>query len=95
VGPEAPRRTSSKTTAKVTGAAKGWRWRGRSPTLPRAHLDLLTDRETEVLRAVAHGRSNAEIAAELFISYATAKTQVSRLLTKLQVRDRAQLVMLA
>jgi DNA-binding NarL/FixJ family response regulator len=70
----------------------------RSPQGPTARdigLDLLTDRETEVLRAVAHGRSNAEIAAELFISYATAKTHVSRLLTKLQVRDRAQLVMLA
>ncbi len=70
----------------------------RSPQEPTAHdtsLDLLTDREIEVLRAVAHGRSNAEIAVELFISYATAKTHVSRLLTKLQVRDRAQLVMLA
>jgi DNA-binding NarL/FixJ family response regulator len=58
-------------------------------------LALLTDRELEVLRAVAHGRSNAEIAGDLFISYATAKTHVSRLLTKLQARDRAQLVMLA
>jgi len=65
------------------------------PPVPGAHLDLLTDRETEVLRAVAHGCSNAEIATELFITYATAKTHVSRLLTKLQVRDRAQLVMLA
>jgi len=67
----------------------------KDPRMPATGLDLLTDRETEVLRAVAHGRSNAEIAAELFISYATAKTHVSRLLTKLQVRDRAQLVMLA
>jgi DNA-binding NarL/FixJ family response regulator len=70
----------------------------RSPEGPAAHapgLDLLTDREIEVLSSVAHGRSNAEIADELFISYATAKTHVSRLLTKLQVRDRAQLVMLA
>jgi DNA-binding NarL/FixJ family response regulator len=70
----------------------------RSPKAPTAQatgLDLLTDREIEVLRSVAHGRSNAEIADELFISYATAKTHVSRLLTKLQVRDRAQLVMLA
>ena len=65
------------------------------PGVPATGLDLLTDRETEVLRAVARGRSNAEIAAELFISYATAKTHVSRLLTKLRVRDRAQLVMLA
>ena len=67
----------------------------REPSAAATGLDLLTDRETEVLRAVAHGRSNAEIAAELFISYATAKTHVSRLLTKLQVRDGAQLVMLA
>ena len=67
----------------------------QEPSGPATGLDLLTDRETEVLRAVAHGRSNAEIAAELFISYATAKTHVSRLLTKLQARDRAQLVMLA
>ena len=67
----------------------------REPSAPATGLDLLTDRETEVLRAVAHGGSNAEIAAELFISYSTAKTHVSRLLTKLQVRDRAQLVMLA
>jgi DNA-binding NarL/FixJ family response regulator len=67
----------------------------KDPHVPAAGLDLLTDREIEVLRAVAHGRSNAEIATELFISYATAKTHVSRLLTKLQVRDRAQLVMLA
>lgn len=69
----------------------------RSPDAPTptAGFELLTDREIEVLRAVAHGRSNAEIAAGLFVSYATAKTHVSRLLTKLQVRDRAQLVMLA
>jgi len=67
----------------------------KEPTGPATGLNLLTERETEVLRALAQGHSNAEIAAELFISYATAKTHVSRLLTKLQVRDRAQLVMLA
>lgn len=58
-------------------------------------LDLLTEREVEVLRAVALGRTNAEIAADLFVSYATVKTHVSRLLAKLQARDRAQLVLLA
>ena len=58
-------------------------------------LDTLTDRENEVLAAVAHGLSNAEIAEQLFMSHATAKTHVSRLLTKLDCRDRAQLVMLA
>jgi DNA-binding NarL/FixJ family response regulator len=58
-------------------------------------LDTLTDREREVLAAVARGLSNAEIGEELFMSHATAKTHVSRLLTKLDARDRAQLVMLA
>jgi DNA-binding NarL/FixJ family response regulator/class 3 adenylate cyclase len=58
-------------------------------------LAQLTPRETEVLAAVARGLSNREIATTLFMSHATAKTHVSRLLTKLHARDRAQLVMLA
>jgi DNA-binding NarL/FixJ family response regulator len=64
-------------------------------TSPNAALDSLTDREREVLGAVARGLSNAEIAEQLFMSHATAKTHVSRLLTKLDARDRAQLVMIA
>jgi DNA-binding NarL/FixJ family response regulator len=55
----------------------------------------LTEREREILLAVASGMSNAEIAETMFISHATAKTHVSRLLTKLMARDRAQLVMIA
>ena len=62
---------------------------------PHPGLALLTEREQEVLAAVARGLSNAEIAEQLFMSHATAKTHVSRLLTKLDARDRAQLVMLA
>ena len=58
-------------------------------------LDSLTDREREVLMAISRGLSNAEIGETLFMSHATAKTHVSRLLTKLDARDRAQLVMLA
>jgi DNA-binding NarL/FixJ family response regulator len=65
------------------------------PTAPPPALDALTDREREVWAAVARGLSNAEIGQELFMSHATAKTHVSRLLTKLDARDRAQLVMLA
>jgi DNA-binding NarL/FixJ family response regulator len=62
---------------------------------PTPGLDTLTERELEVLTAVSHGLSNAEIAEQLFMSHATAKTHVSRLLTKLYARDRAQLVMIA
>jgi DNA-binding NarL/FixJ family response regulator len=67
----------------------------RVPAEPPAGLDALTEREREVLAVVARGMSNAEIAEQLFMSHATAKTHVSRLLTKLDARDRAQLVMLA
>jgi DNA-binding NarL/FixJ family response regulator len=56
---------------------------------------LLTERECEVLRHVATGLSNAEIAEKLFISPATAKTHVAHLLTKLDARDRVQLVIIA
>ncbi|GLW31811.1 response regulator [Actinoplanes regularis] len=58
-------------------------------------MDALTDREREVLTLVARGRSNDELAADLTISPLTAKTHVSRILTKLEARDRAQLVMIA
>jgi DNA-binding NarL/FixJ family response regulator len=56
---------------------------------------LLTDREREVLRLVAAGMSNGEIADHLRISPATAKTHVAHLLTKLDARDRVQLVIIA
>jgi DNA-binding NarL/FixJ family response regulator len=61
----------------------------------RDRLAQLTPREHEVLDQVAAGRSNAEIAAALHLSVATVKTHVSRLLAKLDSRDRAQLVVLA
>jgi DNA-binding NarL/FixJ family response regulator len=58
-------------------------------------LDGLTERELQVLTLVARGLSNGEIAQRLFVSPATAKTHVSRLLMKLDVRDRAQLIIVA
>ncbi len=63
--------------------------------VPHPAIETITERETEVLAAVARGLSNAEIAEALFMSHATAKTHVSHLLTKFDARDHAQLVMLA
>lgn len=68
---------------------------GLKPPLADARLDVLTDREREVLRLVAQGLSNDEIAAELTLSPLTAKTHVSRIMQKVQARDRVQLVILA
>ncbi|MFF2625528.1 response regulator [Kitasatospora griseola] len=60
-----------------------------------ATLDTLTTREREILTLVGLGRSNTEIATELHLTTATAKTYISRLLTKLDARDRVQLVITA
>jgi DNA-binding NarL/FixJ family response regulator len=68
---------------------------GLKPPVADARLVVLTEREREVLRLVAQGLSNDEIAAELFLSPLTAKTHVSRIMQKLQARDRVQLVILA
>jgi len=67
------------------------------PRSGRKPLELtgITDREREVLRLVGLGMSNAEIAAALYITTGTAKTHVARLLTKLDARDRVQLVITA
>ena len=72
------------------------------PVLQQLHRGLqeyepepdLTDREREVMAMVAGGLSNDEIAARLYLSPLTAKTHVSRIMTKLSARDRAQLVVL-
>ncbi|MEV6597563.1 response regulator transcription factor [Actinoplanes sp. NPDC051346] len=68
----------------------------RPEIAPRpAALNLLTDREREILVLVAHGLSNDDIAERLHLSPLTAKTHVNRAMTKLDARDRAQLVVLA
>ncbi|MFI7122432.1 response regulator [Amycolatopsis sp. NPDC049868] len=66
-----------------------------TPSLPRADGSAFTEREHEVVQRVAQGMSNEEIAREFFISAATVRTHVSRAMSKVHARDRAQLVVFA
>ena len=70
---------------------------GRPPTVPEnpARLAPLSDRERDVLALIGAGRSNPEIAEQLFISLATVKSHVRHILAKLDLRDRAQAIVLA
>jgi DNA-binding NarL/FixJ family response regulator len=65
------------------------------PALPATTLDVLTEREREVLRLVGRGLTNDEIGRALYLSPATVKTHVGRAMTKLHARDRVRLVVLA
>jgi len=73
------------------------RFAGHEPALapPTGNLSALTRRELEVLGLIARGLSNSELASALTLSEATVKTHVARILTKLQLRDRVQAVVLA
>ena len=84
VAPSATRRLLEQLADRLPDAA------GADP-----RLDALTEREREVLLAVARGASNAEIGGELYMAEATVKTHVGRLLAKLDARDRVQLVVFA
>jgi len=93
-------RSGGAAAAGSTASAGSTGQPGGAPTAPPAQraekvTGLLTERECEVLRLVAAGMSNGEIADHLRISPATAKTHVAHLLTKLDARDRVQLVIIA
>jgi DNA-binding NarL/FixJ family response regulator len=81
----------SVTRRLIAGFARQHRDRQRPPGV----LDRLTPRETEVLRLIAGGLSNGEISQELVIAEQTTKAHVGRILAKLDLRDRAQAVVLA
>lgn len=87
VAPSTTRRLLDRFAGQLPGSDDG-------PPAPTS-LEVLTPREREVLALVARGLSNTEIAGRLFVSEATVKTHVGRLLTKLDLRDRVQAVVLA
>lgn len=89
VAPSTTRRLLDRFAPMLPGAGSG----GSAPA--SAELERLTGREREVMLLVAQGLSNGEIAARLVLSEATVKTHVGRILTKLGLRDRVQVVVLA
>ncbi len=89
LAPEVTRRVIERMTSA------GPRHTAEESAAPRPELDLLTNREREVLVLIGTGLSNGEIAAELFVGEATVKTHVSNVLAKLHLRDRVQAVVRA
>jgi DNA-binding NarL/FixJ family response regulator len=91
-----PRLNGIEATRRLAGHFGERIRQGEAQSKRRAEtLAQLTDRELEVLRMLATGRSNAEIAETMFLGTETVKTYVSRVLTKLHLRDRVQAVVLA
>ena len=79
----------------ITGRVLATYREGRPQMRPGAQVDLLTPRERDVLSLIGVGRSNSEIAADLFLGEGTVKTHISHIFTKLDLRDRAAAVVFA
>jgi DNA-binding NarL/FixJ family response regulator len=100
LAPSITRRLVERFAGPGPGRDLGLHQAGRGPgqdsgRVPHRDLSVLTHRELEVLALIARGLSNAELASALTLSEATVKTHVARILTKLQLRDRVQAVVLA
>jgi DNA-binding NarL/FixJ family response regulator len=96
LSPSVTRRLITTLAAQYTAASlAGHHLPGQASSAHAKHLSRLTEREREVLVLVAEGLSNDELARRLFLSPLTTKTHVSRIMTKLEARDRAQLVVIA
>ena len=98
LSPSVTRRLIASLTNRALGVPAATLATDRGPAhraLPASGLARITEREREVLSLVAEGLSNDEIATRLYLSPLTTKTHVSRIMTKLDARDRAQLVVIA
>ncbi len=99
LSPSVTRRLIASLASRAPGGHAGglpaWLPAGQAAGRPHPGLARLTEREREVLCLVARGMSNDEVAGKLFLSPLPTKTHVSRIITKLGVRDRAQLVVIA
>jgi DNA-binding NarL/FixJ family response regulator len=95
LSPSVTRRLIASLASRTPAGQAGGIPAGRAAGQPSPDLARLTEREREVLGLVARGLSNDEIAGRLFLSPLTTKTHVSHIMTKLAVRDRAQLVVIA
>jgi DNA-binding NarL/FixJ family response regulator len=95
LSPSVTRRLIASLASRAPAGQPGGLPAGPGASQLSADLARLTEREREVLGLVARGLSNDEIAGQLFLSPLTTKTHVSRIITKLAVRDRAQLVVIA
>lgn len=94
IAPRSTRRLLTHVAATVSGRSESAaQWTSRP--VPADLIDALTPRETEVMQAIAIGKTNSEIAADFHLSLATVKTHVGRILTKTGSRDRVQVVLFA
>ena len=93
--PEVARKLMEAMRGSQSASSRAPAGAGRGAEAPASIVEELTDREREVIRAVAQGKSNQEIGSQFFISEKTVKTHISHILAKLGLKDRTQLAIFA